>query len=372
MKGQVAVLGGTGFVGHAVCEHLVERSGGAGGRIVVPTRRLRHGLAIQPLPTVQLVQANVHDDRDLARVLAGCDAVVHLVAILHGSEAEFDRVHVQLPRRVAAACKAAGVRRVVHVSALGVAPDAPSRYLRSKAAGEQVWRDSGLDVTVLRPSVIFGARDRFLNLFAQLQTLAPFVPLGGAHARFQPVWVEDVAEAVVRCLDQPATIGQIVECAGPQQYTLAELVQLAGRLSGHPRPVQRVIGVQQIGPGQIGLVQLGKNLRAVGLPIQHLWRAGIAIGQNDQIVRRKTPAQPIVQHALKVGPAQTADDIGQSAFGGIGQRPHDTSLGVYTPLMQTSNVNGNSGGYALDVNGHRDSICSQALWHDHSAACRLA
>ena len=237
MKGQIAVLGGTGFVGHAVCEHLVERSGGAGGRIVVPTRRLRHGLAIQPLPTVQLVQANVHDDRDLARVLAGCDAVVHLVAILHGSEAEFDRVHVQLPRRVAAACKAAGVRRVIHVSALGVAPDAPSRYLRSKAAGEQVWRDSGLDVTVLRPSVIFGARDRFLNLFAQLQTLAPFVPLGGAHARFQPVWVEDVAEAVVRCLDQPATIGQVIECAGPQPYTLAELVQLAGRLSGHPRPV---------------------------------------------------------------------------------------------------------------------------------------
>ena len=237
MKGQVAVLGGTGFVGHAVCEHLVERSGGAGGRIVVPTRRLRHGLALQSLPTVQLVQANVHDDRDLARVLAGCEAVVHLVAILHGSEAEFERVHVQLPQRVAAACKAAGVRRVVHVSALGVAPDAPSRYLRSKAAGEQVWRESGLDVTVLRPSVIFGARDRFLNLFAQLQALAPFVPLGVAHARFQPVWVEDVAAAVVRCLDQPATIGQVFECAGPQQFTLADLVRLAGRLSGHPRPV---------------------------------------------------------------------------------------------------------------------------------------
>jgi NADH dehydrogenase len=170
-------------------------------------------------------------------VLAGCEAVVHLVAILHGSEAEFERVHVQLPQRVAAACKAAGVRRVVHVSALGVAPDAPSRYLRSKAAGEQVWRESGLDVTVLRPSVIFGARDRFLNLFAQLQALAPFVPLGGAHARFQPVWVEDVAAAVVRCLDQPATIGQVFECAGPQQFTLADLVRLAGRLSGHPRPV---------------------------------------------------------------------------------------------------------------------------------------
>lgn len=237
MNGDVAVLGGTGFVGHAVCEHLVERAGGAGGRIVVPTRRLRHGLAIQSLPTVQVVQANVHDDRDLARVLAGCDAVVHLVAILHGSEADFDRVHVQLPRRLAAACKVAGVRRAVHVSAIGVAPGAPSRYLRSKAAGEQVWRESGLDVTVLRPSVIFGARDRFLNLFAQLQALAPFVPLGGAHARFQPVWVEDVAQAVVNCLGRPSTIGQTYECAGPQQYTLAELVQLAGRLSGHPRRV---------------------------------------------------------------------------------------------------------------------------------------
>ena len=237
MKGQIAVLGGTGFVGHAVCEQLVARSGAAGGRIVVPTRRLRHGLAIQSLPTVQLVQANVHEDRDLARVLAGCDAVVHLVAILHGSAAEFEHVHVQLPRRVAAACRAAGIRRVIHVSALGVAPDAPSNYLRSKAAGEQVWRDSGLDVTVLRPSVIFGARDRFLNLFARLQSVAPFIPLGGAQARFQPVWVEDVAQAVVRCLDRPATIGQVVECAGPQQFTLADLVRLAGRLSGHPRPI---------------------------------------------------------------------------------------------------------------------------------------
>jgi NADH dehydrogenase len=138
---------------------------------------------------------------------------------------------------VAAACRAAGIRRVIHVSALGVAPDAPSNYLRSKAAGEQVWRESGLDVTVLRPSVIFGARDSFLNLFAQLQSVAPFIPLGGAHARFQPVWVEDVAQAVVRCLDRPATIGQVFECAGPQQFTLADLVRLAGRLSGHPRPI---------------------------------------------------------------------------------------------------------------------------------------
>ena len=233
----IAVTGGTGFVGQAVCEQLVERSGGAGGRIVVPTRRIRRGQAVQSLPTVERVQADVHDERALARVLAGCDAVVHLVAILHGSEADFQRVHVELPRKLVAACRAAGVRRIVHVSALGVAPDAPSRYLRSKAAGERVLLESGLDVTVLRPSVIFGARDRFLNLFAQLQALAPFMPLGGADARFQPVWVEDVAAAAVRCLDRPQTAGQTIECAGPDVLTLAQLVRLAGRLAGCERPV---------------------------------------------------------------------------------------------------------------------------------------
>lgn len=234
---RIAVLGGTGFVGQAVCEQLVERCGGGGGRIVVPSRRPSHGLAIASLPTVEVVRANVHDDADLARVLAGCEAVVNLVAILHGDEAAFERVHVQLPQRVAAACRAAGIRRVVHISALGVAEDAPSRYLRSKARGERVWRESGLDVTVLRPSVIFGAKDRLLNLFASLQSVAPFVPLGGAAATFQPVWVEDVAQAVVRCLDRADTIGQVIECAGPQVITLADLVRLAGRLSGHPRPV---------------------------------------------------------------------------------------------------------------------------------------
>ena len=250
----IAVTGGTGFVGQAVCEQLVERSGGAGGRIVVPTRRIRRGQAVQSLPTVERVQADVHDERALARVLAGCDAVVHLVAILHGSEADFQRVHVELPRKLVAACRAAGVRRIVHVSALGVAPDAPSRYLRSKAAGERVLLESGLDVTVLRPSVIFGARDRFLNLFAQLQALAPFMPLGGADARFQPVWVEDVAAAAVRCLDRPQTIGQTIECAGPDVLTLAQLVRLAGRLAGCERPVLPL--PETIARLQAGLMEL--------------------------------------------------------------------------------------------------------------------
>jgi NADH dehydrogenase len=159
------------------------------------------------------------------------------VAILHGSDAAFEKVHVALPRRIAQACRVAGVRRVVHVSALGVGDDGPSLYLRSKAQGEAVLRSAGLDLTILRPSVMFGAEDRFMNLFARLQKFAPFVPLANARAQFQPVWVQDVASAIVACLDNPATAGKVFECAGPEVFTLGELVKLAGRWAGHERPV---------------------------------------------------------------------------------------------------------------------------------------
>jgi uncharacterized protein YbjT (DUF2867 family) len=231
------ILGGTGFVGRAVCEALVRRHGAAGLRLRVPTRRLAHASAIQHLPLVDLVQADVHDPLALTQLVAGCDAVINLVAVLHGDARQFERVHVQLPRRLAAACQAQGVRRLLHVSALGVSEEAPSLYLRSKAQGEAALQAAALDLTLLRPSVIFGAQDRFLNLFARLQALAPVVPLAGATARFQPVWVEDVAAALVACLDQTQTIGQTLELAGPEVLTLAQLVQLAGRLSGHQRAI---------------------------------------------------------------------------------------------------------------------------------------
>jgi uncharacterized protein YbjT (DUF2867 family) len=233
----VLVLGGTGFVGRHVCEKLHRQ----GWRITVPTRRAVNAAHVQPLPRVTVIEADVHDSTQLIALMQGHDAVVNLVAILHGSEDAFEKVHVELPLSMAEACVANGLRRVVHVSALGVSLDAPSRYQRSKARGEEVLRGASLDLTILRPSVIFGAGDRFLNLFARMQSVLPLVPLAGARARFQPVWVEDVASAVVAALrdtDLPmSSVGQTFECAGPEVYTLADLVRIAGRHGSRQRPI---------------------------------------------------------------------------------------------------------------------------------------
>jgi NADH dehydrogenase len=231
------ILGATGFVGRSVCEKLVERCGGGDGRIRVATRRFPRARHLQLLPTVEIACGDIHDDATLARMLRDTNVLINLVAILHGSEQDFERVHVRLPQRLAEACRDAGVRRVIHVSALGAAVDAPSKYLRSKARGEAALRAAGLDLTVLRPSVIFGERDRFLNLFAGLLSIFPVLPLAGANARFQPVWVDDVATAIARAVDDPSTHGLTIECCGPRVYTLKELVALAGVWSGSPRPV---------------------------------------------------------------------------------------------------------------------------------------
>lgn len=241
---RVLLLGGTGFVGRHVCEHLVR----LGCSLTVLTRRAEHARLVQHLPGLTVLEGDAHDEATLRRLLPGHDAVVHLVAILQGRESDFERVHVELPRKLARACLASGVQRLVHVSALGADPatasTAPSRYLRSKSRGEAVLQEAaqakdgtGLLLTVLRPSVIFGAGDRFLNLFAALQRVLPLVPLAGAEARFQPVWVVDVAEAVARCLFDPRTVGQTYELCGPSVLSLRDLVRLAGRAAGVPRPV---------------------------------------------------------------------------------------------------------------------------------------
>ena len=302
----ILVLGGTGFVGRSVCEALARRAGG--GRIVVPTRRLARGAHVQSLPTVELVQADVHDGAALARLLAGCNAVVNLVAILHGNAAAFDHVHAALPRQLANACNAFGVRRLVHVSALGAAVEAPSMYLRSKGQGEAALAaQPGLHTTVLRPSVIFGADDRFLRLFADLQGLAPLLPLAGSSARFQPVWVEDVAQAIVTCLQQPATAGQTFECTGPTVYTLAELVRLAGRYSGHERP-------QIALPAGLGRLQATVMEWLPGPPLMS--RDNLASMQVPSVASGRLPglqALGITAAALEaVAPQYLGDQVGRA------------------------------------------------------------
>ena len=284
---RVLVLGGSGFVGRQVCEQLAR----LGWHITVPTRRAVNAASVQSLPGLTVIEASVHNEADLARLMPGHDAVVNLVAVLHGSEERFEQVHVDLPGKIANAMKKAGVQRLVHVSALGADPQGPSMYQRSKARGETVLHNAKLAMTVLRPSVIFGAEDKFLNLFADLQAVAPFMPLAGSGTRFQPVWVGDVARAVVTCLQKPDTTGQTYELCGPDVLTLGELVKLSGQWAG---------------------VNHGKGRPVVGLPMWVGWLQALAM--------ELAPGEPLMSR----------DNLASMAVDNIatGQRPGLAALGI--------------------------------------------
>jgi NADH dehydrogenase len=234
MQLDILVIGGSGFIG----SRLVNALSLGNHFVTVPTRRRQRARHLVQLPTVDVVEADVHDDATLSRLIAGRDAVVNLVGILQGRRGQpygpdFARAHVELPRRIAAACAQHGVRRVVHMSALGADVNGPSMYLRSKGAGEAALHaQPGLDLTVFRPSVVFGPGDNFLNTFARLQRVFPIVPLAGAGTRFAPVYVGDVVTAFVNSLVGPQardTTRQTYELCGPKVYTLAELVRLSGQ-----------------------------------------------------------------------------------------------------------------------------------------------
>ena len=243
----VCIIGGSGFVGRSIAEQASTR----GYRVRVVTRSAPRARRLLVLPTLETLVADPNDEKSLARCLDNMDAVVNLVGILHpGARASFDSAHVELPRKIARACRAAGVRQFLHMSALGASPTAPSEYLRSKAAGEAAVRESGgeLPFTIFRPSVIFGESDRFLNLFARLARMFPVIPLGGAGAKFQPIWVGDVARAFVSSLGDPRALGSAFELCGPRVYTLEELVRFAASTIGHPR---RIVAL----PGALASVQ---------------------------------------------------------------------------------------------------------------------
>lgn len=233
----VLVLGGSGFVGRAIATKLVH----AGHRVTVLTRKRDHARALFPLPTLTVLEGDAADPATLARVLPGHDAVVFLIGILNERRrGDFDRIHAEWPKLVLEQARTAGIRRVLHMSALGAASDAPSAYLRSKAAGEAHVRESDLHWTIFAPSVIFGVGDSFLNRFAGMTALLPpFAPmlLPGAEAEFQPVWVDDVARAFVTALNAKESIGQRYPLVGPKRYRLRELVDYVMQLQQDRHPI---------------------------------------------------------------------------------------------------------------------------------------
>jgi NADH dehydrogenase len=243
---RLLVLGGSGFVGR----HLVAALAARGARVTVPTRRRDRARHLCLLPTVEVVEADIHRPGELERLAEGRNAVVNLVGVLHSRRGradergpndygpDFARVHVELAQATITACRAAGVKRLLHMSALGADAAGPSEYLRSKGIGERaVLAAEDLQATVFQPSVIFGPEDSFLNLFAQLTRFFLVLPLACPLARFQPVYVRDVAEAFVAALDDPSTHGKRYRLCGPRQYTMRELVESVCRITGRRRLV---------------------------------------------------------------------------------------------------------------------------------------
>lgn len=216
----ILILGGSGFVGRAICSKLIS----AGHSITIPTRKRDNARDVFLLPAVTAIEADPSDLSALTELARGHDAVINLIGILNG---DFERAHVTFTQTAIAACKAAGVSRYVHMSALGASADGPSEYQKSKAKAEALVRASGLNTTIFAPSVIFGRGDSFLNKFAHMiGLLPPLMPmvLPGASAQFQPVWVDDVARAFVNSLTNEATFGKRYELVGPKVYTLRELI----------------------------------------------------------------------------------------------------------------------------------------------------
>jgi len=263
---RICILGGSGFVGTHLVSHLASR----GHRIRVVSHRREMAKELILLPTVEVVEANVHDQPELVRQFRGMDVVINMVGILHEHRTgrvdlpserrgDFQHVHIELPRKIVQAMGEAGVHRLLHMSALGADANARSAYLRSKGVGEALVREAGrrhglggghghefgprfvrghgLDVTIFRPSVIFGRGDNFLSKFASLLKAFPFLPLACPEAQFAPVHVDDVARAFTDSLEKPATIGQTYDLCGPKNYTLEELVRYVGDVIGKKRTI---------------------------------------------------------------------------------------------------------------------------------------
>lgn len=277
----VTVLGGSGFVGRHVVQELFKRD----HAVRVLTRRRDHARALFVLPEIEVVQCDVHDPNALAAALDGSDAVINLAGVLHDSRRSgFQRVHVELVRSIAAACERHRISRVLHVSALHAGREAPSAYLRSKGEAEEILRslgERGVDVTLFRPSVIFGPDDNFINLFAKLVRLLPVIALACPNTRFQPIYVGDVARILATSLTSTQTHGQSYDLCGPKIYSLRELVEFVAALLGKRRPI---IGLSK------GLSLLQAWLMEFS-PVKLLTRDNIRSMQVDSVCQCEFPRE---------------------------------------------------------------------------------
>lgn len=224
---RVAVIGGSGFIGRYVVEDVAQ----SGAVVTVIGRHATEAMFLRPMGgvgQVALVNASLAEEDVLKAALRDCEAVVNCAGILHeGGGQTFDLLHHQGPARLARIAKAAGASHFVHISALGADANSPSSYARSKAAGELAVREVFPAATILRPSVVFGPEDQFFNRFASMACTLPFLPLiGGGLTRFQPVFVNDVADAVEAALEQETARGRTFELCGPKVYSFKELMEM--------------------------------------------------------------------------------------------------------------------------------------------------
>ena len=237
-------MGGTGFLGQTLAARLIKK----GYKVSIPTRQRESFRELLVLPGLQLVQANTHDEKNLQRVLEDSDAVINLVGILNetrSSKQKFKTAHVDFTQRLLETCEKLGIQRYIQVSALKAeAGTSPSEYLRTKGEAEVLVQKSTLNTTVFRPSVIFGAKDSFVNKFAALLRVpSPLFFLPVPNARFAPVFVDDVVEGIALSLDRPETYNKRYSCCGPKIYSMRELIQLIADTMGVKR---KIIGLNPL------------------------------------------------------------------------------------------------------------------------------
>ncbi len=284
MQGLVTVFGGSGFVGSQVVRALAK----SGYRVRVAVRQPNLAYRMRMLGDVgqiEVFQANVRNEASVARALEGAEAAVNLVGVLWESgRQQFQSLHAMGAKIVAEQAAAAGVKRLVQVSAIGADADSAAKYARTKAEGEIAAKAAFPSVTIVRPSIVFGQDDKFFNKFGQMAASAPALPLvGGGHTKFQPVFVGDVAAAIAKIVAEPATAGQTFELGGPAAYSFKELLQFvltetgrARALAPLPWPIASLVGklgdiqasILPLAPplttDQVALLKAGDNVVAAG------------------------------------------------------------------------------------------------------------